>query len=64
VAIRTITLGPSDGQHVAVKKGLEPGERVVVDGADRLKPGVKVAIVRAGGAAGPAKPPPRRKPRG
>jgi multidrug efflux system membrane fusion protein len=64
VAIRTITLGPSDGQRVAVKKGLEPGERVVVDGADRLKPSVKVAIVGAGGAAGPAKPPPRRKPSG
>ena len=39
VAAQPVTLGPSDGQNVAVTKGLEPGQQVVVDGADRLKDG-------------------------
>jgi multidrug efflux system membrane fusion protein len=44
VAMRTIALGPQDGDHVAIVKGLNPGERVVTDGADRLRDGSAVTI--------------------
>jgi multidrug efflux system membrane fusion protein len=55
VTAQAITLGPDDSRNVAVTKGLQPGERVVVDGADRLKDGAKVKLVAApaaGAAAG------------
>lgn len=44
VSVRKVDLGPQDGGMIAVKSGLSPGERVVVDGADRLRDGAKVAI--------------------
>src|SRR6185437_15420938 len=37
VAAQPVTLGPGDDQRIVVTKGLEPGQIVVVDGADRLK---------------------------
>lgn len=44
VAVQKVKLGPGDGQRVAVLAGLEPGERVVTDGADRLRDGAKITI--------------------
>jgi multidrug efflux system membrane fusion protein len=44
VAVHPITLGAQDGDLVAVDKGLEPGQRIVTDGADRLRDGAKVVI--------------------
>jgi len=44
VTARPVTLGPSEGERIEVKTGLDPGERVVVDGADRLKEGAKVIV--------------------
>ncbi len=43
VTMRPVTLGPAAGERVAVLKGLTPGERLVVDGTDRLREGSKVA---------------------
>src|SRR5215468_11199618 len=55
VAVRPITLGPASAERVAVQSGLSPGERVVVDGADKLRNGAKVVPREADGrAAGPA----------
>jgi membrane fusion protein, multidrug efflux system len=48
VAARTIVLGPLDGGMYAVITGLTPGERVVVDGIDRLRDGAKVLITAGG----------------
>jgi len=45
VKMQVVTLGPGDGTRTAVLKGLEPGQRVVVDGADRLKEGMTVEAV-------------------
>ncbi len=45
VKVQVVTLGPSDGSRTAVLKGLEAGQRVVVDGADRLKEGMVVEAV-------------------
>jgi multidrug efflux system membrane fusion protein len=44
VAVQPVALGPGDGQKVAILSGLGPGDRVVDDGADRLKDGAKIAI--------------------
>jgi multidrug efflux system membrane fusion protein len=44
VSVRPIKLGPTDGEMVQVESGLAPGDRVVVDGADRLRDGARVAI--------------------
>jgi multidrug efflux system membrane fusion protein len=44
VAMRTVTLGPQDGDRIAIIKGLNPGETVVTDGADRLRDGAEVTI--------------------
>jgi membrane fusion protein, multidrug efflux system len=43
VSVRPVKLGPADGERVAVASGLEPGESVVVDGADKLRDGAKIA---------------------
>jgi membrane fusion protein, multidrug efflux system len=52
VSARTVDLGPLDGAMFAVNKGLSPGDRVVVDGADRLRDGAKVLVSGAGGSNG------------
>ena len=44
VAMRGVTLGPQDGDRIAIVKGLNPGDTVVTDGADRLKDGDEVTV--------------------
>jgi multidrug efflux system membrane fusion protein len=60
VTVRPVKLGPSAGERIAVESGLAPGDKVVVDGADKLKEGAKIALPGASqpGAAQPgaAKP--------
>ncbi len=51
VAVQKVKLGPGDGQHVAVLEGLQPGESVVVDGADRLRDGAKVTVASSEGGS-------------
>jgi multidrug efflux pump subunit AcrA (membrane-fusion protein) len=41
---RTVTLGEAVGGRFEVLSGLKPGERVVVRGNERLRPGQKVKI--------------------
>ncbi|WP_144632520.1 MdtA/MuxA family multidrug efflux RND transporter periplasmic adaptor subunit [Bordetella genomosp. 13] len=45
VEVRQVELGPVNGDWVAVNKGMQPGENVVVEGTDRLRAGAKVDIV-------------------
>jgi len=42
VSAKPVTLGATEGERVAVLTGLSPGDKVVVDGADRLKEGMEV----------------------
>ena len=42
VTIRVVELGASDGDKVAITKGLQVGDNVVVDGVDRLRDGAKI----------------------
>jgi multidrug efflux system membrane fusion protein len=44
VTVRPVKLGPSDGVNVAVQSGLQVGERLVVDGADKLREGAQVTV--------------------
>jgi membrane fusion protein (multidrug efflux system) len=41
--IRVVTLGPRDGSMWVVEKGLSPGDRIVVEGIQRVRSGMKVA---------------------
>lgn len=42
VALRPVSLGPTEGQRVVVREGVSVGERVVVDGVDNLRDGARV----------------------
>lgn len=55
VAAKTVVLGATEGERVAVQSGISVGDKVVVDGADRLKDGMEVAAsfpARPGGKPG------------
>jgi membrane fusion protein, multidrug efflux system len=45
VKIRTLVIGETDGQNTVVKEGLAAGDRVVLEGTDRLKDGTDVEVV-------------------
>lgn len=45
VTLRTVTLGPGRGDRVSVTRGLRPGERVVIDGLDKLRDGSPVTVI-------------------
>lgn len=40
--LRTVSVGPAVGDLTVIERGVEAGERVVVDGQSRLTPGAKV----------------------
>lgn len=44
VTVRPVTLGPTQGDNIAIEDGIAPGERVIVDGADRLREGTAVDL--------------------
>jgi multidrug efflux system membrane fusion protein len=44
VTLKPVTAGDVDGEFVSIKKGLNPGEILVVDGADKLRDGAKVKM--------------------
>ena len=45
VKIRNLKLGASDGETTVIKEGLAAGERVVLEGTDRLRDGGAVEVV-------------------
>jgi multidrug efflux system membrane fusion protein len=47
---RAVKLGVQDGEKIAITEGLEPGDTVVIDGADRLRDGAQVTIPNPAGA--------------
>jgi multidrug efflux system membrane fusion protein len=52
VSAHKVTLGPSDGENTAILSGLDVGDKVVIDGTDRLSDGAKISM----GGAAPAAP--------
>jgi multidrug efflux system membrane fusion protein len=53
VTVRPVKLGITDGNRVEVLSGLQAGDRIVIDGADKLREDAKV-IVRAEPGGNPA----------
>src|SRR5450830_1555273 len=47
VTLRKVTTGAVDGDWVAIEGEIEPGDRLVTDGADRLREGAKVEVIEA-----------------
>ncbi len=45
VTIRPLKIGASDGDNTVITEGLKPGDRVVLEGTDRLKEGSEVEVV-------------------
>jgi multidrug efflux system membrane fusion protein len=64
VSVRPVVVGPADGERTAVTSGLKLGENVVIDGADRLRAGAKVAVNNTPAAADAATPVPAGRRRG
>ena len=56
VALRTIQPSEPVGDLLIVREGLKPGERVIVDGIQKARPGSKVNPTTAAAAAPAAKP--------
>jgi multidrug efflux system membrane fusion protein len=64
VTVRPVKLGPASGEKVSILSGLDVGDMVVVDGADKLREGAQVTLPTAKDAnkdpaavpAGDAKP--------
>ena len=52
VSVRKVTLGPTQGTTIAITDGLKLGDRVVVDGSDRLRDGATVVVAGAPPAPG------------
>ena len=52
VSVRQVSTGPVDGNVTAINSGLSAGDRVVTDGTDRLRDGLKVTIAGEGGEPG------------
>lgn len=46
VAVRQVKLGAVNNGMVAVNEGLQPGDRVVTEGTDRLRAGAKVDVAK------------------
>ena len=45
VSKRDVTTGPGDGKRTVIASGLKAGDKVVIDGVDRLRDGAKVNVV-------------------
>jgi multidrug efflux system membrane fusion protein len=52
VSKRDAVIGQTDGKHTVITSGLAAGDKVVIDGVDRLRDGAKVKVVDNPSAAG------------
>ena len=62
VTVRVVQTGPTDGETEQILTGLAVGDRVVVDGTDRLREGARVAVRGGGSPAGSGEAPPAGEP--
>jgi multidrug efflux system membrane fusion protein len=53
VSVRPVKLGITDGDRVEVLSGLAPGDRVVIDGADKLRDGAKINLRQEAASGNP-----------
>ena len=61
VSVRPVKLGVTDGDRVEVLSGIAPGDRVVIDGADKLRDGAKINLRAEANPATPGTPAPANR---
>jgi len=44
IAVRPVKTGPAEGENTSIETGVKAGERVVTDGVDRIREGMKVEV--------------------
>jgi membrane fusion protein, multidrug efflux system len=54
VSVRPVQLGITDGDRVEVRSGLAAGDRIVIDGADKLRAGARIDVRPSTDASKPA----------
>ena len=52
--MRTVTLGDLKGDLWLVREGLSPGDRVIIEGVQKVQPGSPVRIAQGKAAPAPA----------
>ena len=64
VTIKVVKIGPLDGTLWVIEEGLKPGDRIVVEGLQRVKTGMTVVPEggRCRGRRGPGRQTRRRRP--
>ncbi|WP_442919025.1 MdtA/MuxA family multidrug efflux RND transporter periplasmic adaptor subunit [Methylomonas sp. 11b] len=45
ITVRRVKTGPADGETVAILEGLAPNDKLVIDGADKLREGSQVKVI-------------------
>lgn len=53
VSVKRVRAGAADGDFVTIEEGVAPGEKVVVDGTDKLREGAKVQVATREGTGTP-----------
>ncbi|HST01773.1 MAG TPA: multidrug transporter subunit MdtA, partial [Usitatibacter sp.] len=59
IAVRPVKTGPAEGEFTSIESGVKAGERVVTDGVDRIREGMKVEVAPPPGQAAPPDAAPR-----
>ena len=54
VTVRKVKTGPADAAHTVIENGLNVGDKVVIDGVDRLRDGSKVRVIADAPSSGAA----------
>jgi multidrug efflux system membrane fusion protein len=57
VSTRPVKTGPAEGDVTSIVSGVKPGERVITDGVDRIRDGMKVEIAQPQQAGQPGNAP-------
>lgn len=59
-SVKPVKIGDRSGERLVILEGIKVGDRVVLEGTDRLRAGAKVRVIGAPGVAGDQSAPARR----
>ena len=59
-SVKPVKIGDRSGERLVILEGIKVGDRVVLEGTDRLRAGAKVRVIGTPGAAGDQNAPARR----